>query len=75
MNKARFLSRRNAAFVASIALALWVVPSLGTQGMGTIGQRYTHPDRAMIETPQAFPSADLLRRADELVKSRVLPAG
>ena len=58
---------------ASIALALWVVPSLGTQGMGTIGQRFSHPDRNIIEAPAAPGAADLLKRADDLVKSRVLP--
>lgn len=74
MNKVRFLSRRNMAFVASIALALWVVPSLGTRGMGTIGQRNSHADGVIIGAPASSPAADLLRRADELVKSR-LPAG
>lgn len=72
MKKVRSPSRRNAAWATSIALALWIIPSLGTQGMGTIGQRYSHPDRNIIDAPSAPAAADLLKRADELVKSRVL---
>lgn len=36
--------------VLGLAAVLWVVPSIGTQGMGTIGQRFSHADRALIET-------------------------
>lgn len=34
----------------AMASALWVVPSLGTQGMGTIRERFSHVDRDLIET-------------------------
>ena len=37
------------ALVAALSAVLWVVPSVGTQGMGTIGQRFTHPDRGLID--------------------------
>lgn len=36
--------------VLGLAAVLWVVPSMGTQGMGTIGQRFGHADRALIES-------------------------
>ena len=32
-----------------LAVVLWIVPSVGTQGMGTIGQRFTHPDNVLID--------------------------
>ncbi|TRW14158.1 hypothetical protein [Glacieibacterium frigidum] len=35
--------------VLGLAAVLWVVPSIGTQGMGTIGQRFAHADRALVE--------------------------
>jgi len=48
-----------------LAAVLWVVPSIGTQGMGTIGQRFSHADRALLENsmsdsrlPQALRAAD-----------------
>jgi len=28
---------------------LWVVPSIGTQGMETVGQRVTHPDASLFD--------------------------
>jgi hypothetical protein len=34
-----------------LAAVLWVVPSIGTQGMGTIGQRFSHADRVLLEDP------------------------
>lgn len=35
--------------MAGLATVLWVVPSIGTQGMGTIGQRFSHPDAALAD--------------------------
>lgn len=35
--------------VLTLTGVLWVVPSLGTQGMGTLGQRFDHPDRDLVE--------------------------
>ena len=37
--------------IAGLALVLWVVPSVGTQGMGTIGQRFGHPDSILVDGP------------------------
>lgn len=39
-----------AVTVLGLTAVLWVVPSIGTQGTGTIGQRFSHVDRALIET-------------------------
>ena len=35
--------------ILGLAAVLWVVPSVGTQGMGTIGQRFTHPDSVLVD--------------------------
>lgn len=66
-------SRREFVLIAVIAAALWVVPSLGTQGMGTIGKRFSHPDRDLVETA-AQPAQPLLQRADTVVEASVLRA-
>ena len=36
------------ASVAALAAALWVVPSVGTRGQGTLGDRFVHADRAIV---------------------------
>lgn len=33
-----------------LAAVMWIVPSVGTQGMGTIGQGFTHADSAVIDS-------------------------
>jgi len=33
-----------------IALAMWVIPSFGTQGVGAVGRELPHPDRALLST-------------------------
>lgn len=33
---------------AALAAALWVVPSVGTRGQGTLGDRFSHPDRDIV---------------------------
>ncbi len=45
------MKRRIPPLLATVGLAavLWIVPSVGTQGMGTIGQGFTHADSAMID--------------------------
>ena len=35
--------------VAGLTMILWVVPSIGTQGMGTINQRFIHPDAGLFD--------------------------
>jgi len=59
--------------LAALSSALWVVPSFGTQGMGTIRQGYRHPDRSLAEVGQATSAAQiLLERADRRVTDAVL---
>ena len=36
------------AAAAALAIGLWVVPSAGTQGQGTLGDRFVHADRALV---------------------------
>ncbi len=57
--------------VAGLAAILWVVPSIGTQGMGTVGARFVHPDAVLIDTvPLARSQArDALIRADSVAES------
>lgn len=46
----RMLPRRFKTLTTiGLAAVLWVVPSIGTQGMGTIGQRFSHPDAALAD--------------------------
>lgn len=50
------------AFIAAFAMALWMVPSVGTHGQGTIGDRFAHADRGFVaDTPSGHA---LLIRAD-----------
>lgn len=54
-------------FVAAAGLvaAFWAVPSVGTRGQGTLGDRYVHVDRDLIaDSPGARAS---LRHADAVV--------
>lgn len=56
-----------------LAAVLWVMPSVGTQGMGTIGARFTHPDRGLIADPHAADRAGdgerrILQHADAAVE-------
>ncbi len=39
--------------LVALAALLWIVPSVGTQGMGTIGHGFTHADSDLID-----PAAD-----------------
>jgi hypothetical protein len=32
-----------------LAAVMWIVPSVGTQGMGTMGQGFTHADSVVID--------------------------
>ena len=67
--------------VFGLAAVLWVVPSIGTQGMGTIGQRFSHADRTLLEYPDDANVGDAvqvaevrrtLRRADVEVEQALL---
>ena len=61
-----------------VALALWIVPSVGTRGQGTLGDRFVHADRAVVtaaaEPAAAEPDAAAraaLARADAVVAKAV----
>ena len=45
------MSVRTLPLLATIALAavLWVVPSIGSRGMGTTGEPFAHADRSLVE--------------------------
>jgi hypothetical protein len=55
---------------AVLALALWVVPSGGTRGQGTLEDRFAHPDRGLVAGDSVADRATL-RRADAAVLSAV----
>ena len=65
------LPARSILFGATTAV-LWIVPSIGTQGMGTIGARLVHPDAALLDTVPAQRAATraTLMRADRDVEDR-----
>ena len=57
------------AMIASFATALWMVPSVGTHGQGTIGDRFVHADRSFVaDTPSGHA---LLLRADHEIAAAV----
>jgi hypothetical protein len=68
--------RRNILIIAAIAVALWVVPSFGTRGMGTIGARFNHPDSELVAPAagHAVATAAQLQHADDLVRAALPPA-
>jgi len=47
-------------------MLLWLVPSIGTQGIGTIGARLAHADAALFDTdsPHRAEAQGLLVSAD-----------
>jgi hypothetical protein len=59
---------------AVLAAALWIVPSVGTRGQGTLGDRFAHPDRAVMETAEGSDASmrAALTRADAVVASAVV---
>lgn len=54
---------------AALALGLWVVPSVGTRGQGTLGDRFAHVDRAIVADDTA--AHESLARADNVVVGAV----
>ena len=65
------------AGVATLALAMWVIPSFGTQGIGTIGHRSAHPDRWLLAPTAAAATArhdaDAALRAVDLAVRTAMP--
>ena len=55
--------------MAVLATALWVVPSVGTRGQGTFGDRFVHADLDLV-VPNAAGHASL-QRADAAVARAV----
>lgn len=55
------------ALTAAATAALWVVPSIGTQGMGTVGQRFSHADDGILEYASDEAERAALQRADARV--------
>ena len=55
------------------AVALAVVPTMGSRGMGTLGERFVHPDHGLFERgPETASRAKpLLRAADATVAEQV----
>jgi len=67
-----WLTTRNAA-VALMAATLWVIPSVGTQGMGSLRQLVRHPDRTISGSEPAAQLPDgLLARADGIAARAVV---
>jgi hypothetical protein len=57
------------AIIASLATALWVMPSVGTRGQGTLGDRFVHADRDLVADTGAGHA--LLQAADVRVADAV----
>lgn len=58
--------------IVALAATLWVVPSIGSQGMGTIGERSWHADRSLIEGgSDAVAITAKLRSADARVEAAI----
>ena len=51
------------------AAVLWIVPSNGTRGQGTLGDRFTHADEVLLGNSVSERAA--LRRADVTVNEAV----
>lgn len=51
----------------TLALGMWFVPSLSTQGAGTVGRQLPHPDRAFVA--EAVTPDTQLHHADAAVRS------
>ena len=66
------MSSRTYQLAATVALAaaLWVVPSVGTRGQGTLGDRFVHADRDLVAATVA--DRETLRRADVVVTKSVV---
>lgn len=57
------------AAAAVLATALWIVPSVGTRGQGTLGDRFDHADRDLV--PPTASGRATLTRADTTVARAV----
>ena len=58
--------------VSILAALLWVVPSLGTQGMATVGRRAIHTDAMILARGAVTPPAGsqaVLERSDRFIET------
>lgn len=59
----------------AMAAVLWVVPSIVSQGMVTVGEHSGHADQDLVETGRSTDQVrDALRGADARVEAAVLSA-
>lgn len=60
------MTLRFPSLLIGMTMLLWFVPSIGTQGMGTIGARVAHTDASLfdIDPPHRAAAQGLLVRAD-----------
>jgi hypothetical protein len=59
--------------VMALAGTLWVVPSIGSQGMGTIGERFHHSDRGLVrDRVDDSPMRAALLQADSQVEAALV---
>ena len=67
------MSFRSPTFLAAATVVLWFVPSIGTQGMGTIGQPVAHPDASLFDTSASDRAAAraMLDQADHIAEVAV----
>ena len=65
------MSSRALLLLGVTTAVLWVVPSIGTQGMGTVGQQIVHPDAPLFDAdPARRPAARvLLTHADDVAET------
>jgi hypothetical protein len=65
------MTTRSFLWLAGATALLWVVPSIGTQGMGTIGARVAHSDAMLFDAVPAQRAAArvILARADDGVEA------
>lgn len=65
------MTGRSFFLLAGTTAVLWIVPSIGTQGMGTIGQRTAHPDAILLDRSPADRTAapTVLAQADRTVET------
>jgi hypothetical protein len=67
------MTARNILLLGGATAVLWVVPSIGTQGMGTIGASVAHPDATLFDSVPArrAEARAMLSQADDGVEAAI----
>lgn len=67
------MTMRSLVFFGGAVAGLWIVPSIGTQGMGTINTRVAHADAPLFDTvpDQRAAARAVVARADADVESAI----